>query len=241
MADMAVKHDRADLLQHLLATGTSTDYIPRKEIVHKRSTTLLQVLLDNGWDINDYLGGYMGCALTQAILTRADVDFIAWLLERGADPNGPPGGIDHCGYALRLAMQITRPDDPAGAGAGPSRVARMLVERGADVDLSKALHVAAEKRGVEWVRWLVEVAGADVDAPGLDPDWACATDVERGIGRPLHYAARNPDPAVARYLVERGADRGQKDTSGRTPREVAELLGHGKQARILAVEEGESR
>ncbi|KAB2573616.1 Potassium channel AKT1 [Lasiodiplodia theobromae] len=233
IAEVAVEHDRIDLLRHLLATGTPTDYIPRKAIVRKRSTAMLQALLDAGWDINDFLGGYMGCALTLAILCRAPDDFVKWLLDRGADPNGPPGGIDHCGYALRLAVQMLREGDGEEA---PSGVARMLLERGANVDESRALHMAAENRGIAWVRWLVEEGGADVNAEGFDPDWAGSTEREKGIGLPLHYAARSGNVEIVKYLLEKGADVTRKDTNGRTPKEVAERLQHDEAARILTVE-----
>ncbi|OMP85288.1 putative ankyrin repeat protein [Diplodia seriata] len=233
LASAAIAHDRGDMITHLLTTnGVPVHAIPRKQAVAAQSRSVLQALLDSGgWDINEDLGSYRGSALASAVLARAPPDFVAWLLERGADPNGPCAGVDHCGHALRVAVQMAD-----GEGEGLSPVARMLLERGADVDGSRALHMAAQKGWVGWVRALVEEWGAGVDAEGIDPDWAGSTEREMGIGAPLHYAARNGHGEVARYLVGRGADLGRRDSNGRTPREVAEHFGHDEVARVLALE-----
>ncbi|TKX20223.1 ankyrin repeat-containing protein 36 [Elsinoe australis] len=143
---------------------------------------------------------------------------IEWLLDRGADPNGVYGGVDHCGHSLRLYVQMSDIDKP-------TKAARMLIERGADVNASKALHMAAMKGMTEWVRMLVEEDHADVDADDIDVEDAFARHEEMGVGKALHYAAQNGDIAMATFLVRRGADLNCRDSNGWTAEQVAEWLG----------------
>ncbi|OJD33426.1 uncharacterized protein BKCO1_3000057 [Diplodia corticola] len=245
IAAAAVEHDRADIITHLLSTGSPIHCVCRRDVVDKRSIPILEALLAAGWDINSDLGSYRGCALAAAMQGRAPPDFVAWLLDGcGADPNGPYGGVDHLGHPLRMAVQFAPEDEGVGDDAAaaapppPGAMGRMLLERGARVDESRALHAAAEQGRLGWVRCLVEEWGADVDAEWFPEDWAGSTEVGLGIGRPLHYAAREGHAAVVRYLVGKGADVRRRDTKGRTPREVAEHFGHGEAAAFLrALEE----
>ena len=97
-------------------------------------------------------------------------------------------------------------------------VARMLVERGADVsaqttDGRTPLHQASLSGSVDMARMLVE-RGADVSAQTTD-------------GRtPLHDASWSGSVDIARMLVERGADVSAQTTDGRTPLELAVKQGH---------------
>ncbi|PSK44171.1 hypothetical protein B9Z65_151 [Elsinoe australis] len=129
----AVKHNRIDLFRHLLQSNAGKEHqtsVDVKVVVWKQSQPLLQELLDSGFDINENIGSYQGCVLTCAILSRATDEMIEWLLDRGADPNGVYGGVDHCGHSLRLYVQMSDIDKP-------TKAARMLIERGADVNASK--------------------------------------------------------------------------------------------------------
>jgi len=141
-------------------------------------------------------------------------------------------------------------------------VARMLVERGADVsaqaqDGRTPLHWASEWGHVDVARMLVE-RGADVSAQAQDGrtplHWALEWGhvdvarmlVERGADvsaqkkdgtTPLHWASLSGHVDVARMLVERGADVSAQAQDGRTPLHWASLSGHVDVARML-VERG---
>jgi ankyrin repeat protein len=105
--------------------------------------------------------------------------------------------------------------------AGSFDAARLLVERGADVEaLStnervrvRPLGTAAFVRSVEATRLLLE-AGADVNGKGA------------GGFAALHSAAQNGDVELARFLLERGADRTVRNQAGQLPRDLglADLL-----------------
>ena len=139
-------------------------------------------------------------------------------------------------------------------------VARMLVERGADVsaqdgDGRRPLHWASRYGYVDMARMLVE-RGADVSAQDKDGStplhWASKGHVdvarmlvERGAdvsaqdedGRtPLHWASRG-HVDVARMLVERGADVSAQDEHGRIPLHWASMYGYVDVARMF-VERG---
>jgi len=112
---------------------------------------------------------------------------------------------------------------------GHMNLARMLVDRGADVsaqdkDGRTPLHWALMEVRVDVARMLVE-CGADVSAQDKD-------------GRtPLHSASFWGHVDVARMLVERGADVSVQDTNGWTPLRWASRGGHVDVARML-VESG---
>jgi uncharacterized protein len=100
--------------------------------------------------------------------------------------------------------------------AGGAEAARLLVERGADLEaLSTAsfakvrpLGTAAFARDHESARVLLE-AGADPNGPG------------EGGFTPLHSAAQNGDTELVRLLLEHGADPGAAASDGRAPRDLA--------------------
>jgi ankyrin repeat protein len=100
--------------------------------------------------------------------------------------------------------------------AGGAEAARLLVERGADLEaLSTAsfakvrpLGTAAFARDHESARVLLE-AGADANGAG------------EGGFVPLHTAAQNGDAELVRLLLEHGADPGATASDGRTPTDLA--------------------
>jgi len=108
-------------------------------------------------------------------------------------------------------------------------VARMLVERGADVSVQAeygrtALHLALFGGHVDVARMLVE-RGADVSVQAED-GWTA-----------LHLALSGGHVDVARMLVERGADVSVQAKYGRTALHLASSGGHVDVARML-VERG---
>ena len=108
-------------------------------------------------------------------------------------------------------------------------LARMLVERGADMsaqrnDGSTALHLASENGHVDLAQMLVE-RGADVSAQRKDGSTA------------LHWASRYGHVDLARMLVERGADVSAQTKDGSTALHWASQNGHVDLARML-VERG---
>lgn len=158
------------------------------------------------------------------------IDVITFLLEAGADVDGP-------GYSNATPLMLA-------AYHGQLDAAQFLLSAGADVNHAKrrtgetALHWAALKGRTALARILV-YAGADVNARtrasvGQDDfPW-----VEVCGETPLHYAAAYADEALVDFLLEHGADRGIR-TAGETALQWAKLM---KRPRMLrqALEEDAS-
>jgi uncharacterized protein len=114
---------------------------------------------------------------------------------------------------------------------GHPKIARLLVERGADTNAVarnpmrvRPLHSAAAAQQLEIAELLVD-HGADVNATQ-----------ERGF-TPLHAAAQNGDIGLARLLLGRGADREQATEDGRRAADFAAAAGHGEIRALLGNEE----
>jgi ankyrin repeat protein len=111
---------------------------------------------------------------------------------------------------------------------GHPALARLLVERGAGLDLPArndmrvtALHSAAAGRHQEIALLLIE-AGADVNA------------LQQSRWTPLHAAAQHGDATLADALLAHGADPHARAEDGTTPAELAAAGGFSELAARLA-------
>lgn len=95
----AVDNDQVEIFRHVI----QSENVVFHRVITKRSKPLIEVLLERGWHVNMNLGSYGGCALTWSLIIHAPRDFVEWLLDHGADPNGPYGGPSHLGHSPRLA------------------------------------------------------------------------------------------------------------------------------------------
>jgi len=143
----------------------------------------------------------------QEAARRGDADYVAMLLQLGADPNGR--GADGA-----TALE-------AAALKGHGEVVELLLRKGARVSVGRPLHDAAVGGSAAAVRALVR-HGAPVNA--VDP----------GTGdTALHAAAAWGRVEVARALLGLGADRMVKTGRRRTALEEAEANGFGAVAGVL--------
>lgn len=218
----ALEGDRRALLEVLVNAG-----VDPTNSEHPRGSSLLHWSLDVCWR----------------------PDLVAWLLERGADPNARHGQFEET--LLHVAVRRRRLDavellldrgadiDARTAGGdsawrhatrrGFAEIAQRLADRGADVtttpvdalalallaaDLDGAARVIAQHpdvvagMGAEEQRLLADLAGrGDLDAVRFLLDHGAASEA-RGLdgGTPLQQCGWFAQPAVARLLIERGAD-----------------------------------
>ena len=116
---------------------------------------------------------------------------------------------------------------------GHREIAELLLDAGADVraiarnsEGNLAINAAAAgpraERRPEIVRLLIE-RGSPVDGRGSPAGHT-----------PLHEAAFNGDLALARLLLERGADRSMRTAEGDTPLDIAVKHGRAEVLRLLA-------
>jgi ankyrin repeat protein len=134
------------------------------------------------------------------------------------------------GPAVLEALRSHTPGAGAGpvlveaARAGDARAAWRVLAGGVDAGaLAEALLTAARRGDLDIARGLV-AGGA---APGGRPGGAGQT--------PLHAAAWHGRLAVARMLLDAGADCSPADSAGRTPLHVTAITGHASAADSLAL------
>ncbi|KAL2783157.1 ankyrin repeat-containing domain protein [Aspergillus keveii] len=116
-----------------------------------------------------------------------------WLLNKGFDVNARCQGLHH-GTAL-----------VAAASQGHTEVVKFLVDAGADVNMTlpegegqygSALQAALESGSLDTAKYLIQKAGADINAPLLRSPYGFA----------LGAAAGNPGTAMMELLFDAGAD-----------------------------------
>ncbi len=110
------------------------------------------------------------------------------------------------------------------AWEGNVEMMELFFSRGANVNRTNqneetALMLAAWRGQIEAVKWLLE-RGARLDRPGLA--WS-----------PLHYAVFNGHDAVAKLLIERGANVNARSTNGSSPLMMAAREGKDRLAKLL--------
>jgi ankyrin repeat protein len=163
--------------------------------------------------------------------------------ERAEGPSPPCGTPLHyaavCGlHDIAKILAIEHPQDvvfqSVDDGSSPLHLAsrgghvdlaRMLVERGADVsaqdqDGSTALHLACRKGHVELAQMLLK-NGADVSAQDRDGSTV------------LHFVSRYGHMDLARILIERGTEVAAQDLDGSTALHLTCRKGHADIARML--------
>ena len=163
-------------------TGLQAKWFALRAAAAAGNQALVQLLLENGVDINAQDGNY-GNALQEAVY-NGQKRVIRFLLENGADINAQGGKY---GNALQAA-----------AYSGHEAVVRLLLEHGADINAQggkygNALQAAAYSGHEAVVRLLLE-HGADTNAQGGE------------CGNALQAAACYGREAVVRLLLEHGAD-----------------------------------
>ena len=164
------------------------------------------------------LGGALliltGCAPPLPIFTaQGNTKEVQHLLDQGMSPNFRDETFPHA-TALQWAVL-----------QGRTEVARLLLDRGADVNAvndlgGTALQIAAWHGHAEIVRLLLE-RGADINRQS-NTGWTA-----------LHAAARQGHEEVVRILLQQGADRNLVTQDGQTPATVATHQGHAELSAIL--------
>ena len=142
-----------------------------------------------------------------------DVPAMALLMARGADPNIPtmrPAGRQRLGDAteVRQATDVSSlPPVPVGGPGVPVLQAASGVGFGEGFAANSHIHSPAGF--MPGIKYLVEVAGADVNAVDHDGNTA------------LHHAAARGDNEAILYLVSKGADVTKVNREGQTVADMA--------------------
>jgi ankyrin repeat protein len=146
---------------------------------------------------------------------RGDLAAAAHLLDRGADVNATarlsipePGRLDTLTWRL-LEWEASKGITPLQLAAwyGHTEIARLLLDRGADIDndgrWETAILIAAEQEHQELMRLLLD-RGADINRGWSDD-------------RTFLFHVQGGRTMLVRALLERGMDVDARDSRGRTP------------------------
>ncbi|KAF8780553.1 hypothetical protein HU200_001399 [Digitaria exilis] len=194
----------AEEIEYMLARGQLE--LPVTTLCYaasKGDDFLMHQLLKRGVDLNES-DNYWHTALHVAA-SGGHEKCVRLLLEHGADPNAR----DAQGK-VPLWEALSRRHHAA---------ARLLADAGGDLasgDASLYARAAVEAGDVALLDDVARHGGGDVAAACCGDDGATA----------LHLAVAHGNAGMARALLERGADPDREDAAGRTPRNVADELGH---------------
>lgn len=216
---------------------------------------MARLLVAHGADVDNFPASERRTPVLNAV-ARLYPELLAFLLEKGADPNrsnkgsGTPLGLAVCpdgNYSLggfheyaRIYGYYRNPPSQEEAVRRSNlcrRIVALLLDAGADPEKPSRLRDVPYLRACYWgeaqmVRHMLR-KGARPNL--LGPAQTHRYDDKRGY-RPLHCAAlRNSEEnvEVVRILLEAGADPRLKDGMGRTPLELARQKGNWRVAKAL--------
>ncbi|KAH7346033.1 ankyrin repeat-containing domain protein [Pyrenochaeta sp. MPI-SDFR-AT-0127] len=213
----AVQSARPEIIKLLLSRGLVMNEMYIRQAIETKSKKVFQAILESGWDVNMIWDNFHPPVLACFV---DDLEFTQWLLDRGANPDtGCYLDLTPLSFAVRRAQ--------------PSLI-KILLDRGS-IDKGQLVHHAVERSEdvIEVLQMLVS-RGALINkiqySEHLD-SWN--HEHFKGLGTPLHRAIELRKLDVAQYLLHIGADRGMKDTKGRTPLDIARHIGNADLIRLL--------
>lgn len=226
MVERAARSGHASITEHLLAFGHQHNVsydtlITRDAIVaalHSNNVEVFRKFVDVMPECVNLDMSLSGDPLCQAVMGsnrtpvyRNDrVEMVAFLLEKGANPNHKPCQ-EHNGPGHHLWL---------AARCASLKITDLLLQHGARVTQSGAVHKAAEKGRLDVLEALLK-HGANLDER-LDPDVGfIERRHQRASETPLHVAVGNRQSDVAAWLLDHGVDANIKDAQGRTTFDVA--------------------
>ena len=196
----AIRHNATETITYLVELKASPLSKICFDVLHKsKFFPSAQRLVENGsLDINTDFEE-LGTFLIQAV-KRNNKSHVEYCLWHGADPN-------YGTYASRWSPLATAAEYDADLD-----IMDLLIDAGAKLNSSDALHTTAENGRYQMVEYLIN-KGADVNVIGFQNSACVAKACEAGTA--LHFAVDANSVEVARLLIEKGADMEIPDADGR--------------------------
>lgn len=165
-AEEAAKAGDLMVLQETFDRGVQARDVTISALING-SPEAYSCLLHTGLDPNHKLPGYMGTALTAAA-KFGKPRLIRLLLERGAHPNNPNARFEGPPQMGALACAANWMKNREAS----AEMVSILLEAGAKIEESGALHEACRNGRLDVVRFLIE-SGADVNERSTRPGGKC--------------------------------------------------------------------
>ncbi|KAH8730361.1 ankyrin repeat-containing domain protein [Phaeosphaeriaceae sp. PMI808] len=208
---VAAQNGHAAVVSTLLAFATdqdieASDVITRSiinKIISGGHAAVFEALASVDPDIINFPIGHGTLPLYEAV-RRRQTDVVAVLLELGADPLHPVEESKRIGSYNSSLMSLAAMDE------GP-RMTEMLLEHGAPIAQTGALHTAAHRGHLDTMRLLLQ-HGADVNE--VLSNWQNWT--------PMHFAASKGQVDAIKLLEHSRARSDLKDVDGKTPAQLLE-------------------
>ena len=200
---LAITNNSHATIPHLNSLGASPNSNPALTALLTPSTFPALVTLTTKCDLDantnlDRLGTFLILSIK-----RNSSEQVWTLLSLGANPT------------LGLYAHVYSPLATAVEYGASLEMVEMLLQAGATVRGSDALHVAAMKGRVDVLRRLLLADGVDVNEIGFE---YCAEErLAQAAGSALHFAVDGGSVEAVRLLLANGADRELKDVQGRAP------------------------
>ncbi|KAI4259231.1 MAG: hypothetical protein L6R42_004682 [Xanthoria sp. 1 TBL-2021] len=173
-----------------------------------RSTAMLQVFLDDGWNINKTLGSSMAPPLSRVL---DDADLGRWFVSHGAD--------------LNAAIRSWPSPLETAAFKAPLEVINILVDHGGRVYPSNALPAAAKTALPDRIEILAYFLDKGAPINMIEYEFDDETRKKFGakaFGTALHQASKRGNEQLVRFLLERGAATSPRDSVGKTVMQYAQ-------------------
>ncbi|OAL36619.1 hypothetical protein AYO20_04235 [Fonsecaea nubica] len=192
--------------------------------IETQSLPTLQILLDNGWDINEPEGYFEPPLLGRAVRSDSNEEVVRWFLDHGADPNAYAGKYKLT--PLSRAIQFA-----------PVNIIQLLPDRGGSAEKGGVISFICkrpEDSNTLYLLRLLHEMGASISNALFDTD-PNLSDVTKFEGTPMRISCTTGNTTAVRYLVEHGASPFEKPFFAQCLLlDAARKYGHWEIAKILS-------
>ncbi|OAG38051.1 hypothetical protein AYO21_07773 [Fonsecaea monophora] len=191
--------------------------------IETQSLPTLQILLDNGWDINEPESYFEPSLLGRALRSDANEEVVRWFLDHGADSNA---------YAQRYKLTpLSR-----AIHFAPVNIIQLRLDHGGSAEKGELINSVCkrpEDSNTLYLLRLLHEMGASISNALFDTDPGLS-DVTKFEGTPMWISCTVGNITAVRYLVERGASPFEKAFFAQyLPLDAARKYGHWEIAKIL--------
>ncbi|KAL8870086.1 MAG: hypothetical protein Q9174_003784 [Haloplaca sp. 1 TL-2023] len=207
-----IKQDQRAIFEYLVPNIRSLSPVREQMIVKSKAYSIMELWLEQGWDIKAKLSQSSPPALSLAV---QDEELTRWLLAHGADPNAK-NEVDVTPLSIAVCD-------------APFETIKLLFDHGGTTKHGHLLHYAIYRElpdRLEVFKWIFEKGGFRLnDIMYQNDPYAFIQNEFANLCTPLHSAARRGYLEIVEILLKNGADPGVKSSLGYLP--IMDALANG--------------